>query len=85
MKGPYAGTEDAILKRLAALEPPDADSGKVAETIAAVVALPHGRRPFRVHIDPSDDGAEVVNAVADRVRTQFYERIGFTDLLHPKP
>jgi len=83
-KGPYAGTEHELLERLAALEPPEADSSKVAEAIVDVVAMPHGRRPFRVHIDPSDDGSEVVNAVADRVRAQFYERIGFADLLRPK-
>ena len=81
--GPYAGLDREILARLAKLEPPDADVQAVADAVAALVALPHGRRPFRVHIDPSDDGSEVVNAVADRVRAQFYERIGFTDLLHP--
>lgn len=82
--GPYANADKEILKRLAGLEPADADVTKVADAIVAVVDAPHGKRPFRVHIDPSDDGSEVVNAVADRVRTQFYERIGFTDLLHPK-
>jgi hypothetical protein len=45
--------------------------------------MPHGKRPFRVHVDPSDDGAVTVNAVADRVRAQFLERVGFTALLHP--
>jgi len=36
-----------------------------------------------VHYDPSDDGAVVVNAVADRVRTEFLTRLGLADLLHP--
>jgi hypothetical protein len=36
-----------------------------------------------VHIDPSDDGAAVVNAVADRVRAELLRRIGLADLLHP--
>jgi hypothetical protein len=48
-----------------------------------VVGTEKGRRPFRVHIDPSDDGAAVVNAVADRVRTEFLRRVGLDDLLHP--
>lgn len=82
--GPYAGLDQEILDRLTKLEPPDADASKVGEAIVALVAMPHGRRPFRIHIDPSDDGSEVVNAVADRVRQQFYERIGFTELLHPR-
>lgn len=83
-KGPYEGLDVQILERLAKLEPADADAGDIATAIVDVVALPHGKRPFRVHIDPSDDGSEVVNAVADRVRKQFYERIGFTELLTPK-
>jgi hypothetical protein len=29
--------------------------------------MPFGRRPFRFHIDPSQDGAEVVNGVAKGV------------------
>src|SRR5258708_7739367 len=29
---------------------------------------PKGTRPFRIHIDPAQDGAEVVDGVADRVR-----------------
>ena len=40
-------------------------------------------RPFRVHVDPADDGAAVVSAVADRIRVEFLTRIGLEDLLHP--
>lgn len=32
-------------------------------------------------IDPSQDGAEIVNGVADRVRAEMYRRIGLEDLL----
>lgn len=81
--GPYAGVAKQALDGLAALEPADADADEVAEAIAAVVAAEFGKRPFRVHIDPSQDGAEVVNGVADRVRTEMYRRIGLEDLLRP--
>ncbi len=70
-------------RRLAELEPPGADVADVARAIVTVVATPKGDRPFRVHIDPSDDGAAVVNAVADRIRSDFLRRIGLADLLHP--
>jgi NAD(P)-dependent dehydrogenase (short-subunit alcohol dehydrogenase family) len=83
-EGPYAGVPDQALKGLAALEPPDADAASVAEAIVRVVDLPHGKRPFRTHIDPSQDGAEVVNGVADRVRAEMFRRIGLEDLLSPK-
>jgi len=79
----YAGLMDQVGTRLAELAPADADPTEVARQIVAVVDTPKGRRPFRVHIDPADDGAEVVNAVGDRVRTEFYRRIGLQDLLTP--
>jgi NAD(P)-dependent dehydrogenase (short-subunit alcohol dehydrogenase family) len=82
--GPYAGLPEQSLKGLAALEPPDADAGTVAEAIVKVVDTPFGKRPFRVHIDPSEDGAEIVNGVADRVRAELFRRIGLEDLLSPR-
>jgi NAD(P)-dependent dehydrogenase (short-subunit alcohol dehydrogenase family) len=64
-------------------EPADADAGSVAAAIVNVVNTPFGKRPFRVHVDPSHDGAEIVNGVADRVRAEMFRRIGLEDLLHP--
>jgi hypothetical protein len=46
-----------------------------------VIDTPKGKRPFRVYVDPSDDGAEDVFRVGDRVRQWFYQRIGYSDLL----
>jgi NAD(P)-dependent dehydrogenase (short-subunit alcohol dehydrogenase family) len=82
--GPYAGIADRALKGLAALEPADADPSEVAREIVRVVDMPFGKRPFRVHVDPSEDGAEVVNGVADRVRREIYRTIGLEVLLHPR-
>lgn len=82
--GPYAGVAERALKGLAELEPVDADAGEVAKAIAGVVDMPFGTRPFRVHIDPSEDGAEIVNGVADRVRAELFRRIGLADLLKPR-
>ena len=81
--GPYAGVANKALRGLAALEPADADVAEVAEAIVAVVDTPFGKRPFRVHIDPSQDGAEIVNGAADRVRAEMFRRIGLEDLLYP--
>jgi NAD(P)-dependent dehydrogenase (short-subunit alcohol dehydrogenase family) len=83
-EGPYAGLPDQALKGLASLEPADADAATVAEAIVRVVGMPFGKRPFRTHIDPSQDGAEIVNGVADRVRAELFRRIGIEDLLSPK-
>lgn len=84
-RGPYAGVDRTALDGLASLEPADADPASVARAIARIVAMPKGSRPFRAHLDPSQDGAEIVNGVADRVRAQLLERIGLADLLHPHP
>jgi NAD(P)-dependent dehydrogenase (short-subunit alcohol dehydrogenase family) len=81
--GPYAGIADKALKGLAGLEPADADPAEVARQIVRVVDLPFGKRPFRVHVDPSQDGAEIVNGVADRMRREMYRDIGLENLLHP--
>jgi NAD(P)-dependent dehydrogenase (short-subunit alcohol dehydrogenase family) len=80
----YAGLMDQVSAKLAELSPPDADPSEVARQIVRVVGLPKGQRPFRVHIDPADDGAETVNAVGDRVRREFYRRIDLADLLSPR-
>lgn len=81
--GPTADIPGRAMKGLAALEPVDADAAAVAEAIAQVVDMPFGKRPFRLHVDPSQDGAEIVNAVADRVRAELLRRIGLEDVLHP--
>jgi len=83
--GPTAGLEPRILQGLARCEPPDADPASVARAVAGIVDTPHGRRPLRVHVDPSQDGAEVVNGVADRIRAEFLRRIGLESLLAPAP
>ncbi|WP_225770186.1 SDR family oxidoreductase [Inquilinus sp. Marseille-Q2685] len=83
-KGPTADFGEVAFKGLAALEPADADPQAVADAIVRVVDTPFGKRPFRVHIDPSQDGAEIVNGVADRVRAELLRRIGLEDILTPR-
>jgi NAD(P)-dependent dehydrogenase (short-subunit alcohol dehydrogenase family) len=82
--GPYAGFADQVLRGFASIVPADADVSAVADAIVKVVDTPFGKRPFRVHIDPTQDGAEVVNAVLDRVRAELLRRIGLGDLLIPR-
>jgi NAD(P)-dependent dehydrogenase (short-subunit alcohol dehydrogenase family) len=77
----YAGLMDDVGRKLAELAPEDADAGEVARQIVRVVDMPKGKRPFRIYVDPADDGAEDVFRVGDRVRQWFYQRIGFSDLL----
>src|SRR5881396_132714 len=82
--GPYKGFADDVLKGFASIVPPDANVEGVADAIVKVVDTPFGERPFRVHYDPTQDGAEVVNVVSDRVRAELLRRIGLGDLLAPR-
>jgi hypothetical protein len=54
-----------------------------AKAIVKFVDMPFGTRPFRVHIDPAQDGAEIVNGVAEHVRTGMLRNMGLADLLRP--
>ena len=82
--GPYKGFADDVLKGFSSIVPPDANVEGVADAIVKVVDAPFGKRPFRVHYDPTQDGAEVVNMVLDRVRAELLRRIGLGDLLTPR-
>jgi NAD(P)-dependent dehydrogenase (short-subunit alcohol dehydrogenase family) len=82
--GPYAGFGEEITKAFAAIVPPNADASSVADAIVKVVDTPFGQRPFRVHIDPTQDGADVAFAVIDRMRSEMLHRVGFSDLLKPR-
>jgi NAD(P)-dependent dehydrogenase (short-subunit alcohol dehydrogenase family) len=81
---PLLWVGDQVRRGFAAIVPADADVSAVADAIVRVVDAPFGHRPFRVHVDPTQDGAEVVNAVSDRVRAELLRRIGLSDLLVPR-
>jgi NAD(P)-dependent dehydrogenase (short-subunit alcohol dehydrogenase family) len=82
--GPYPGFGDQVQKAFAAIVPDDADAGAVADAIVEVVDMPFGKRPFRVHIDPTQDGADVGFTVLDRLRSEMLHRVGLSDLLKPR-
>ena len=72
-----------VMTGFASIVPADADASAVAEAVVKIVDTPFGKRPFRVHIDPTQDGAEVVNMVSDRVRAELLRRICLADVLTP--
>ena len=82
--GPNKGLGEKILEAFGAIVPPDADASAVAEAIVNVVDAPFGKRLFRVHSDPTQDGADVSFAVMDRVRAEMLHRMGLGDLLVPQ-
>ncbi|AWN43458.1 SDR family oxidoreductase [Methylobacterium durans] len=81
--GPYKNFGEQVQQAFAAIVPEDADPSPVAARIAEVVDTPFGQRPFRVHYDPSQDGADVGFTVLDRLRAEMLHRVGLSDLLKP--
>lgn len=79
--GPYAGFTTRVREAFDAIVPADADPETVARAVAAVVDTAHEQRPFRVHIDPSQDGADVGFAVQDRLKAEMLHRTGLSELL----
>jgi NAD(P)-dependent dehydrogenase (short-subunit alcohol dehydrogenase family) len=79
----YPRLAEHVGARLAALSPEDADVAQVAAAVVDVVGMPHGRRPFRVHVDPVNDGSEEVSKLADEKRAWFLGRMQLADLLAP--
>lgn len=80
----YGELREALAPALTAIFPEGRTVDEVAEAIVDAVGTPAGERPFRVHVDPSRDGSELVSAVYDRIRAEFYRRIGIGELL-PEP
>jgi len=81
--GPTADMSEIALSGLAELSPRDPAPQDIASTIKNVVNMPFGQRPLRVHFGPDDNGAAVVDAVADRTRAELLRRIGLADILKP--
>ncbi|WP_145013856.1 SDR family oxidoreductase [Mycobacterium marseillense] len=81
--GPYADFGNQVQVAFDSIVPLDADVCAVADAIVYVVETPFGQRPFRVHVDPAQDGADVGFAVLDRLRAEMLHRVGLGDLLKP--
>lgn len=81
--GPYAGFGALVQQAFAQIVPDDADPAPIADKIVKVVDTEHGQRPFRIHYDPAEDGANIGFGVLDRLRAEMLHRVGLSDLLKP--
>ncbi|MFD8307107.1 SDR family NAD(P)-dependent oxidoreductase [Streptomyces sp. NPDC059690] len=79
----YGRLRSTMAETLSDIFPAGREAGEVADEIVRVIGLPHGERPFRTHVDPSRDGSEVVSITYDRIRAEFFRRIGIDELLTP--
>ncbi|AZZ60710.1 SDR family oxidoreductase [Oenococcus sp. UCMA 16435] len=78
----YPDLMNQVSEKLAELAPSDASAQLVADAIVKIVQAPVGQRPYRVHVDPADDGSKKVSDLADINRADFLKRIGLVDLVN---
>lgn len=81
---PMAGWEDRCMAGASKMAPEDADPQLVADAVVDVAGMERGKRPFRVHVEPDDGGAEACNAVRDWVRKRYVTRMDCAELLETK-
>ena len=56
----------------------------VADAIVEITAMEHGKRPWRVHVEPEGPMGERTNKVRDQVREEYLTRMGCADLMKVK-
>ncbi|WP_375404533.1 SDR family oxidoreductase [uncultured Sphingomonas sp.] len=78
--GPTGDLEAKVMAAVEAFEPDDADPTEVGRAILRIVDAPRGRRPFRVTVDPSEDGSEAIAALQDRLRRDTLKLAGLGDI-----
>jgi NAD(P)-dependent dehydrogenase (short-subunit alcohol dehydrogenase family) len=61
----------------------DMDAADIGRAVVKLVAMPYGKRPFRMTVDPTDGGADEINKIGDRVRAAYLTQAGMADILHP--
>lgn len=59
------------------------DPADIGRAVVDLVAMPYGKRPFRVTVDPTDGGADEMNKIGDRIHAAYLIRAGMADVLHP--
>ena len=82
--GPYASYAEKASRTFAEIVPEDADPALVSGAVVDIVTAPRGKRPFRVVVDPTGDGADVTVAVMDRIKREMLHRTGLGEMIAPK-
>lgn len=80
-KGPTKGVAEQTMVGTASVVPEDADPIVVAEALVELSRMRRGKKPFRVVVDPAEDGCKEAAAVVDRFGEDFYKRLGLSNVL----
>ena len=80
-EGPTKGVSEQNMTGTASVVPEDAEPSVVADALVELAAMPRGKKPYRMTVDPAEDGGREAAAVVDRMGADFYRRIGLEKLL----
>ncbi|EMC94094.1 hypothetical protein BAUCODRAFT_220827 [Baudoinia panamericana UAMH 10762] len=78
--GPTKGMSEQTMSGTASIPPPDAHPSLVADALLELAAKPRGQKPFRVYVDPGQDGCDLVAPLVDRMGNDFYRRLGLENV-----
>lgn len=80
-EGPTKGISEQNMEGTSQMAPPDADPRVVADALVQVSEAPRGQKPYRVTVDPAEDGGREGAAIIDRFGADFYRRLGLEKML----
>lgn len=80
MDGPLKGADSVMMERVNETFPKDASVQLVADAIANAVDAPRGSKPFRIPVDPFQDGSDEVMSLADKSAVEFLKRCGIDEI-----
>jgi len=80
MNGPLKGVDTIMMDNVNRTFPKDAGPQLVADAILQAVNTPRGSKPFRIPVDPFQDGSDEVMTLADKKHEEFLKRCGIYEL-----
>ena len=76
MDGPLKGADTVMMENVGGKFPKDASPQLVGDAILEAVEAPTGKKPFRIPVDPFQDGSDEIMGLADEKHEEFLKRCG---------
>jgi hypothetical protein len=80
MDGPLKGADTVMMDNVGKTFPKDASPQLVGDALLQAVNAPRGKKPFRIPVDPFQDGSDKIMALADKSNTDFLKRCGILEI-----
>lgn len=78
---PTKGVGEQNMAGAASVVPEGAEPSVVADALVEIGRIERGKKPYRVTVDPADDGGREGAATVDKLGAEFYRRVGLGELL----